>query len=232
MSRFICFLAVLATGMLLHVGQVSGGMIVGNGDINNTSPAAGRSFFAHSGYGKEFIVFADTTVRGASILLSGSGVPSTSTFNVRIYSIPGDLGFTNDDPGFTQGQSVLASAQVIASFSSTVEGKWYHVDFGSGVSLTTTSYYVFAVERVSAPNTSIYWSPPTVSQAYTGNGAVETGMYLSLSNGDTDYIVKTDNIPQFGFQLTTEAVPEPSSAAIAMLLIGGGLVRRFRRTFA
>jgi len=234
MSRFICFLAVLATGMLSHVGQVSGGMIVGNGDINDTSTGlSGRSFNSHIGYGKEFIVSANTTVRGASILLNGSGTftpPTTSTFNVRIYSVLGDLGIL-DQPGPTLGQSVLASAQVIASFSSSGEGKWYHVDFGSGVSLTTTSYYVFAVEIASASNQNINWSPPTVSQSYSGNGAVDIYHYLSLVNGETIYKVKTDSIPQFGFQLTTEAVPEPTSAAIAVLFVGGGLLRRFRRTF-
>lgn len=224
MGRIFGFLVVLACGMVFQFGPANAGMIIGNGNINDPAMGAnGLSFGAHEGYGKQFNVSANATARGASILLgtrANSTVPTSSTFNIVIY----DLGSFDGAPP----TNPIGSAQVVASFSSTNQGQWLHVEFNSGINLLTTSFYVFAVERVTGPNANISWSQPANSVAYSG-GTVNSG-YWSKLDGQS-YALITDPL-SFGFQLTTEAVPEPSSAAVAMLLIGGGLVRRFRRTFA
>jgi|GEM_PF-5886952 hypothetical protein len=210
--RFAIFTAL----MLFVAGQnhqASAALIIGNGSLSDPSTGAGLGFGAHSGYGKVFAMGGTAaTAKSASVLMDYPDLGAASkTFNARIYDASS---ITSSNP------TPLISAQFTASFSN-AGSSWFNVDFGAGLNLSANSSYVFAIEEavVSGINTGIAWAPPISSPGYTsGIGASLTeSKYYSRLDG-ADYVLSGSN-QVFGFQLSTEAVPEPSSLA----LMGMGL---------
>jgi hypothetical protein len=136
----------------------------------------------------------------------------TKSFNARVYNI-NDIGNSNPTP--------VASATFTASFSS-ASTKWFSIDFGSGTNLTTTPVYVFAVEEaVEDTATNISWREPANSSGYLSDfsAQIDTTTIYERLDGTNGYTALTPGSTNFGFQLSTEAVPEPSS----LVLMGMGL---------
>jgi hypothetical protein len=212
--KTIVFAAMFAviTGPLR---AASAALIIGNGSLNDASTSgAGFSFGSHSGYGMFFSMGATSaTLKSASVLMRNSGSGAISKdFNARLYNFA-DIGTPNATP--------LMSQSFTASLSPGTS-QWFSVNYGSAYNLAASGNYFFAVEEVTNENQpNISWAEPSSSlNGYTSAFGVfiQTGtLYERLDTGNT-YAGFTDGT-HFGFQLSTEAVPEPSS----LVLMGMGL---------
>jgi hypothetical protein len=134
-----------------------------------------------------------------------SSVATSKTFRARIYN--SSTITQNPTP------SPLISSTFTASFSS-ASTNWFSVDFGSGLSLTASQNYIFAIEEaVVEGSSSITWMEPSSPKDYSSDigAAAPFGTFVERLDAGAYTAISA---PNFGFQLSTEAVPEPSSLAL------------------
>lgn len=197
----------------IQTDPVAAALIVGNGSLSDVGTDDGKSFGGHQGYGMKFTMGGTSdTVKFAGVMMK-STIATSKTFNARIYAAS-DILLNSPTP--------VISSSFVASFAS-AGTQWFTVDFGSGANLSASAGYIFAIEEATAEDTpAISWVQPTSSKSYsspTGVGVTSSPYYERFDINTNQYLSTTSNPLNLGFQLYTEAVPEPSSLA----LMGMGL---------
>lgn len=206
----IVFCAAVIAIVSLQTVTVSAALIIGNGSLSDTAHSTnGAGFGAHDGYGALFSMGGTAaTVRSARVLMRNTtGASATKSFNARVYN---ESTITNNP---TPAPVISSTFEV--SLAATTNG-WFTVDFGSGASLASGQNYVFAIEETVKSGTStISWFEPLNSSTYSSDiGAISLNTFVERLDADSFYTSMGGTPPKFGFQLSTEAVPEPSSLVL------------------